>query len=71
MKTFENKQEALQYLQTLSLGEIMDLAATMLIENSPVRRISLTREQFERYFRIIGLNDAGEPETRGRKRKSE
>lgn len=70
-KTFNTKQEAMAYLQTLSIGEIMDIAANLLLENAPTRKITLSQEQFERYFRIAGFTESGGKETRGRKRKEQ
>lgn len=68
-KRFESKEEALEYIKTLSMAEIVDLAASALLENTAAGKIIITQEQFQNYFKIRGLNANGEPETRGRRPK--
>ena len=69
MKSFESKEEAMQYLQSLSIGEIMNIAAEMLVGYAPARKITITEEQFKNFFRISGYTATGEIETRGRKKR--
>lgn len=72
-KIFKDKQEAIDFLNTLPYGNLIDVAADALLEaqQNSARKITLTQAQFEKFFRIQGLTDNGEVETRGRKKKAE
>ena len=73
-KYFKNRDEVLNYLNSLPYGQVLEVAADAIMEaqNGVSRKITITREQFERYFRIQGINaETGEAETRGRKRKED
>lgn len=71
LKTFKNKEEALQYLNTLSIASLIDLAADLLVERALPKKISITEEQFRTMFRITGMKEDGTIETRGRKKTKE
>lgn len=71
LKTFKNKEEALQYLNTLSIASLIDLAADLLVERAVPKKISITEEQFRTMFRITGMKEDGTIETRGRKKTKE
>ena len=70
MKKFKTCDEALEYVRTLSIDNVMKLAAELLTveEVKTAPRITVTEEQFKEFFKIRGINEAGEKETRGRKR---
>ena len=70
-KRFTDINEALAYIRTLPLDAVMTIAAESLTEPEikQLPRVTLTEEQFSAFFRIRGLNDSGEKETRGRKKK--
>lgn len=68
MKTFNNRAECEKYVQTLSIGQVMDLCVDLLMVNQ-VPKIFLTQDQFERFFKVQGLRVI--PETRGRNKKTE
>ena len=73
-KSFKNKEEVLNYLNSLPYGQLIDVAADAILEAQigGARKITITREQFEKFFRIQGINtETGEVETRGRKRKED
>ena len=72
-KRFTDINEALAYIRTLPLDALMTIAAESLVEPEikQVPRITITEEQFSAYFKIRGLNDSGERETRGRKPKND
>lgn len=71
MKKFDNIEAAIAYVRTLPLESVINIAADSLveIEMKTVPRITITEEQFQNFFKIRGVNDAGERETRGRKKK--
>ena len=71
LKTFKNKEETLQYLNTLSIASLIDLAADLLVERALPKKISITEEQFRTMFRITGMKEDGTIETRGRKKTKE
>lgn len=71
-KKFNSIQDAAEYLQTLPFSVMINVAAEALYNASNTQtfsKITLTEEQFKEHFRIRGVNELGEPETRGRKRK--
>lgn len=71
-RNFKDRQEVVEYLNTLPYSQVVDIASEAIMENQAfgTRKITLTREQFEKFFRIQGINaETGEAETRGRKRK--
>lgn len=71
-RRFLNKQDAIEYLQSLPFKAVIDIAADALVEQQvKIDKIVLTQEQFNAMFKIKGINENGEPETRGRKRKTE
>ena len=72
-KRFTDISEALAYIRSLPLDAVMNIAAESLVEPEikQVPRITITEEQFAAYFKIRGLNDSGERETRGRKPKND
>lgn len=69
-KKFNNREDVLEYLNSLPLQQLINVAADAIMQNqsSPIQKIILTQEQFNSFFRIRGYNDNGEVETRGRKR---
>ena len=71
MKKFLNIEDSLAYVRALPIDEVLKIAAESLVfsEIKQTPRITLTEEQFQAFFKIKGINDAGERETRGRKRK--
>lgn len=68
---FKNKEEAIEYLNTLPLGGIINLCADLLVERQTVKKITITQEQFNSMFKIVGIREDGTAENRGRTRKSE
>lgn len=67
-KTFSNKQEALDYLNTLPFLTVVDMCAELLVERTAPKKITITEEQFNSLFRIVGRRDDGTVENRGRKK---
>ena len=69
-KRFSNREEVLEYLNTLPLNALINVAADAIMQNqnNSFQKIILTQEQFNQYFRIRGINENGEVETRGRKK---
>lgn len=70
-KKFSNKEDAINYLNTLPLNVLIDVAAEAIMsqQNSVVDKIVVTPEQLSAFFRVRGFKDNGEVETRGRKGK--
>lgn len=70
-RRFSNKQEAVEFLQTLPMNALFDVAADALMElqTKTYSKITVTEEQFKTFFRVKGIAENGEPETRGRKPK--
>ena len=70
-KKFKELQESIEYVRSLPLDAVIKIAAESLVETESVQvpRITITEEQFQTFFKLRGINDAGEKETRGRKRK--
>jgi hypothetical protein len=68
MKTFDNREQALEYVQSLSITQVMNLCADLIMETQ-TPKIFLTQQQFEKFFKVQGLRVV--PETRGRNRKNE
>lgn len=68
MKTFENREQALEYVQSLSITQVMNLCADLIMETQ-TPKIFLTQQQLEKFFKVQGLRFV--PETRGRNRKTE
>lgn len=64
MKKFENIAQAREYVQSLQIGQMIELCSKLLIE-SQTEKVFLTQEQFETFFKVRGLRVV--PETRGRK----
>ena len=71
LKTFKNKEEAFQYLNTLPINSLISMAADLLVERALPKKISITEEQFRTMFRITGMKEDGTIETRGRKKAKE
>ena len=72
-KRFSNKEEVLEYLNTLPMQQVINVAADAIMQNqtATTQKIILTQEQFNQFFRIRGFNENGEVETRGRKKIEE
>lgn len=66
MKTFDNREQALEYVQSLSITQVMNLCADLIMETQ-TPKIFLTQQQFEAFVKVQGLRV--EKETRGRKTK--
>ena len=66
MKTFDNREQALEYVQSLSISQVMNLCADLIMETQ-TPKIFLTQQQFEAFVKVQGLRV--EKETRGRKTK--
>lgn len=54
MKTFENREEALAYIDTLPFNQVREMLATCLIEQQ-IDKVTITLEQAQRFFKIRGL----------------
>lgn len=67
-KTFRNRDEALEYVNTLPIGSIINLCVDLLMERNIPKRISITEEQFKTMFRITGIREDGTIENRGRRK---
>lgn len=64
MKKFNDYQEAVDYVSSLPLTQLVEGYATLLLEQQEVAsKITLTQEQFNSFFLIKNPN-----ETRGRKK---
>ena len=70
LKTFKNKEEAIDYLNTLPINSLISLAADLLVERAQPKKISITEEQFRTMFRITGMKEDGTVETRGRRKSN-
>lgn len=68
MKSFENREQALEYVQSLSITQVMNLCADLIMETQ-TPKIFLTQQQLEKFFKVQGLRFV--PETRGRNKKTE
>lgn len=68
MKAFENREQCVEYVQSLNIGQLMNLCADLIMETQ-TPKIFLTQQQFERFFKVQGLRVV--PETRGRNKKNE
>lgn len=68
MKSFENREQALEYVQSLSITQVMNLCADLIMETQ-TPKIFLTQQQFEAFVKVQGLRFV--PETRGRNKKTE
>lgn len=70
-KRFASEEQALAYIECLSMSQIKDLLVEFMTkpepENNP--KIVITEEQFRTYFRIKGLTETGEIQTKGRPKK--
>lgn len=68
---FTSYEQAFNYVNTLPIQQIVEGYARLLCETeiSKVEPVRLTQEQFNAYFKIVGLNKNGEIERRGRKKK--
>lgn len=67
MKKFENREQCIEYVQGLSVGQLTSLCVDLLMRQERAQKIQLTQEQFESFFKVQGLRAV--PETRGRKSK--
>ena len=67
MKKFENREQCIEYVQGLSVGQLTSLCVDLLMRQERAQKIQLTQEQFEAFFKVQGLRAV--PETRGRKSK--
>ena len=70
-KKFKTIEEARSYVNGLPLLSLVDLCASLLVENEQADRITITQEQFNAFFKIRGLTADGERERRGRKPKNQ
>lgn len=70
-RRFKDIEEARQYVGTLPIGQIIELCASLLVEQEQPEKIVITQEQFNALFKIRGLNADGERERRGRKPKNQ
>ena len=73
-KRYNNREEAMEFLKSLPVNALIEYAADLMMAtqmNSFCQKITLTEEQFKEHFRIRGVNDNGERETRGRKPKND
>ena len=68
MKKFENLSQSRDYVQSLPIGQMIELCSKLLIERQ-TEKVFLTQEQFEAFFKVQGLRAV--PETRGRNKKTE
>ena len=72
-KKFKTVQEAVEYVRSLPLDVVIKIAAESMVYEGykTVPKITITEEQLQALFKIRGINEQGEKETRGRKRKAE
>lgn len=70
LSKFVSYDQALAYVNSLSIQEIIEGYANLLWENQNTKPepIKITESQLK-FFKIVGVNENGEPERRGRKRK--
>lgn len=68
---FNSIEEAISYVNTLPIQEIIHNYARLLFESQDSRYepIRITEAQFREMFRIIGTTRTGEVERRGRRPK--
>ena len=70
-KRFKNIEEARNYVNSLPIGNVLELCASLLVEDmDKAERITITQEQFNAFFKIRGVAADGSKETRGRKKIS-
>lgn len=71
MKRFRERIQAEEYVDTLTLPQLRELIIEFLTqpEPEPLKKISVTQEQFKTYFKVTGITESGEVERRGRPRK--
>lgn len=67
MKRFDTREQCVEYVQSLSIGQLMDLCVDLIMQQS-VDKVYLTPEQFSQFFKVRGLRL--ERETRGRNSKN-
>lgn len=70
-KKFKTIEEARSYVNGLPLLSLVDLCASLLVENEQADRITITQEQFNAFFKIRGVAADGTAERRGRKPKNQ
>lgn len=68
-RRFADKTAALNFIKTLSIREIEEMLSSFLVSPQQ-KKIILSQEEFDSHFRIRGLNENGNQENRGRKKKS-
>ncbi len=69
-RKFRDREEVMEYLQSLTMSSLMSLAADAIMEAQGMAgKIIISEEQFNAFFRIRGFKENGEKETRGRSRK--
>lgn len=73
MRKFKDKEEVLDFLNSIPFGSVIDIAADAIMDaqNASARKITITQEQFSKFFRILGTTATGEVETRGRKKRED
>lgn len=54
MKQFENRQECLAWIDTLSFKQIRNMLADYVMEG-PVEKVLITLPQLEKFFKVRGL----------------
>ncbi len=60
-------------IENYPMGEIISTCAYLLIKysfNTQPTKITITQDEFDSHFRIVGLKEDGTKETRGRKRRA-
>ena len=75
-KKIETFEDAVQEVQTYPANVLINIAAKVLWESQQRKKeetpkIVITYEQFNRFFKIRGINSEGEKENRGRPSKND
>lgn len=71
-KKIETFDDAVKEVSTYPANVLINIAAQALINSQTketVQKIVISEEQFKAFFRIKGITESGEKETRGRKPK--
>lgn len=58
-KSFESREQALEWIDTLSLSESREILATLLMEKN-TDKVLVTIEQLQSFFKIRGLRPTSE-----------
>lgn len=74
-KGFTTKEEVIKYLQdNYTVSQLIDELADRITNDRTVNKITVSQEEFDyivNLFRVRGVKENGEIETRGRKPKTE